>query len=178
MKYQSLTREFKSGGSIVAFEPETNCSKNRLKNTSIEFIRSITGTPDYSFTLTIKPVSGPRRCFTKINDAEQAMNWFLHVLNTKCFGHGHRRKKLELGVYATLEGLGVAQQPHWHGAFRLPRKFPHEKFLSAFVKAKARTKRFGGQCRLEPYYEGRWYEYTVKTGVDSIAPQFLRRGTP
>jgi len=165
-------------GSLLAFEPQRKSHRKRLEAAYIEFIRSLIGIPDYSFTLTLKPVAGSRRMSTKSEDAEQAMDWFLHVLNTKCFGHGYRRKNLELGMFATLEGLGIGQQPHWHGAFCLPKEFSQDKFLLAYEYAKCRTKRFGLQGHLEPYYEGTWIQYTTKTGVNSIYPQFLRRGTP
>jgi hypothetical protein len=164
--------------STNAYVPHIRNQSERLVAAYIEFIHSVIGTPDYSFTLTLRPVAGSRRQSTKINDAEQAMNWFLHSLNTKCFGHGYRRNKLELGIFATLEGLGIGQQPHWHGAFRLPKGFPHETFLHSYEYAKSRTKRFGSQKRLEPYYESNWHQYTTKTGVESITPQFLRKGTP
>jgi len=145
--------------------------------TWIKFIRQVVGEPSYSFTLTLKPAEGPRRRSTKICDAEQAMDWFLHLLNTKCFGHGYRRQALELGIFATLEGLGVGQQPHWHGAFRLPKKLEPAKFLQAFKYSLNRTKRFGWQWHIVPYHENRWHEYVTKTGSDSITPRFLRRGT-
>ena len=164
--------------SLQTFDPQRQNQRERLEAAYIEFIRSVIGNPDYSFTLTLKPVSGSRRKSTKINDAEQAMDWFLHLLNTKCFGHGYRRQGFELGMFAALEGLEIGQQPHWHGAFRLPKYFPHKKFLRAFEFAKSRTSRFGSQKHLEPYYEGNWYHYTTKTGVSSVTPQFLRRGKP
>ena len=163
---------------LLTFKPRRLNQSERLEAAYIEFIRSVVGNPDYSFTLTLKPVAGSRRQSTKINDAEQAMDWFLHLLNTKCFGHGYRRKQFELGMFATLEGLEIGQQPHWHGAFRLPKDFPHKTFLHAYEYAKSRTKRFGSQKHLEPYFEGNWYHYTTKTGVTSITPQFLRRGKP
>lgn len=164
--------------SLQAFGTQREIQRARIEAAYIEFIRSVIGNPDYSFTLTLEPVSGSRRKSTKINDAEQAMDWFLHLLNSKCFGHGYRRKEFELGMFATLEGLEIGQQPHWHGAFRLPKYFPHKKFLRAFEYAKSRTNRFGSQKHLEPYYEGNWYQYTTKTGVTSITPQYLRRGKP
>ena len=163
--------------SFLAIEPRKQNQKKSLEAAYIDFIQSVIGKPDYSFTQTLKPVSGSRRRSTKVNDAEQAMDWFLHLLNSKCFGHGYRRKDLEIGVFAALEGLEINQQPHWHGAFRLPNNFSKEKFLFAYEYARFRTKRFGRQRRIEPYYEGIWHEYTTKTGVNSLAPQFLRRGT-
>ena len=80
-----------------AYEPQRQNQSERLQAAYIKFIRSVIGNPDYSFTLTLKPVSGSIRKLTKINDAEQAMDWFLHLLNTKCFGHGYRRKEFERG---------------------------------------------------------------------------------
>lgn len=173
-----LQLEGNAEGSLPTCKQHRQNQNERLEEAYIEFIRSVIGKPDYSFTLTLKPVVGSRRRSTKIIDAEQAMDWFLHVLNTKCFGHGHRRRGLELGTFATLEGLEFDEQPHWHGAFRLPKNFPCETFLHAYEYAKYRTKRFGSQNHLEPYYEGNWLHYITKTGVRNIAPQFLRRGTP
>lgn len=163
---------------FVAFEPAMCNRKNRLQATFIEFVLSVIGNPAYSFTLTLKPVAGPRRMTTKISDAEQAMDWFLHVLNTKCFGHGYRRKRIELGIFATIEGLELAEQPHLHGVIRLPNALPFEKFLKAFEYSKNRTKRFGYQTHLEPYYEHNWLQYITKTGLQSGSPYFLRQGTP
>ena len=178
MTYQATHFEINTEREDITSESKSREQKSQLKKAYIEFISSVVGEPDYSFTLTLKPVEGPRRTSTKINDAEQAMDWFLHVLNTKCFGHGYRRKGIELGVFAALEGLKIGQQPHWHGAFRLPNNFPRDKFLLAFEYAKSRTKRIGWKDHLEPYYEGAWHKYITKTGVSSIAPQFLRRGAP
>jgi len=153
MTYRTPLRSLEVEDAVVAFEPATCKRKTRFQATFIEFVRSVIGSPDYSFTLTLKPVTGPRRLSTKISDAEQAMNWFLHVLNTKCFGHGHRRKSIELGIFATIEGLGLGEQPHLHGVIRLPNALPLERFLKAFEYSKNRTKRFGYQSHLEPYYE-------------------------
>jgi hypothetical protein len=140
-------------------------------------VKEIVGKPDYSVTLTMKPVHESRRCTTKKIDAEQAFAWFLHFLNTRCFGHGHRRKGLELGVFATLEGLGHFEQAHWHSAFRLPSSLRHDRFLAVFEKAQKKTRRFGYEYDIQPFYEGCWVEYCLKSGSESICPQFLRAGT-
>lgn len=161
---------------VTDFESVSCKRKSRHQEIFIDFVRSVIGSPDYSFTLTLKPVVGPRRMATKINDAEQAMDWFLHVLNTKCFGHGYRRKKYELGVFATIEGLGLGEQPHLHGVIRLPNALPTDKFLQAFEYSKIRTKRFGYQSHLEPYYEFNWLQYITKNGLQSRSPRFLRQG--
>ena len=177
MTYRELGGSLKADDLVVAFNPVAIKRNTRLQNTFIDFIRSVIRIPDYSFTLTLKPVEGSRRKFTKINDAEQAMDWFLHVLNTKCFGHGHRRKGIELGVFATIEGLGLGEQPHLHGVMRLPKALSVERFIRAFEHSKNRTKRFGYQWHLEPYYEHNWLQYITKTGVQSASPLFLRQGT-
>jgi hypothetical protein len=178
MTYRTSLRSLKVEDAVVAFEPAIYKRKTRLQATLIEFVRSVIGNPDYSFTLTLKPVAGPRRITTKISDAEQAMDWFLHVLNTKCFGHGYRRKSIELGIFATIEGLGIGEQPHLHGVIRLPNALPAEKFLKAFEYSKNRTKRFGYRSHLEPYYEHSWLQYITKAGLQSGSPRFLRQGTP
>ena len=151
---------------------------NRLDLAIVSMAKEVIGKPHYSITLTLKPVHGARRLATKQVDAEQAFAWFLHFLNTRCFGHGYRRKGIELGVFSTLEGLGHAEQPHWHVAFRLPGFLKHERFLSAFDMARKRTRRFGHVSNIQPFYDGRWFEYCLKTGSDSFYPQFLRAGTP
>lgn len=163
--------------SLLAFGPRRQNQRKRLEVVYVDFIRSVIGNPDYSFTLTLKPVAGPRRLSTKITDAEQALDWFLHVLNTKCFGHGFRRKKIEIGIVATIEGLGIGEQPHCHGAIRLPKALTHNKFLRAFEQSKNRTKRFGYQWHLAPYFEHNWLQYITKTGVQSVSPRFMRQGT-
>jgi len=67
----------------------------RLKQAWSIVIHREIGTPDFSVTLTFWPISGKRRRLTKVVDAAQAMQCFLHFLNSKCFGHGHRRKGYE-----------------------------------------------------------------------------------
>lgn len=161
----------------VDLAPVKNQRNSQRQKIFIEFVRSVIGNPDYSFTLTLKPIAGPRRQSTKINDAEQAMSWFLHVLNTKCFGHGYRRKNYELGIFATIEGLGIGEQPHLHGVIRLPKALSADKFVQAFEHSKIRTKRFGYQSHLEHYYEFNWLQYITKTGSQSYSPRFLRQGT-
>lgn len=177
MTNQTPLCESKTDGPALTSKLRTTDRKTRLKKASIDFVRSVIRQPDYSFTLTLKPVLGPRRECTKINDAEQAMDWFLHVLNTKCFGHGYRRKNIELGIFATIEGLGVGEQPHLHGVIRLPNALPADKFLKAFEYSKIRTKRFGYQSHLETYYELNWLQYITKTGLQSVSLRFLRQGT-
>jgi len=177
MTYRALLGVQRLEYSGVALEPTTTKRKKLQQRIFIEFVRSVVGNPDYSFTLTLKPTLGPRRQFTKINDAEQAMDWFLHVLNTKCFGHGHRRKSIEIGIFATIEGLGISEQPHWHGVIRLPKFLSPEKFEQAFRYSINRTKRFGFQSHLENYCEGKWLQYITKTGIQSVSPRFLRQGT-
>lgn len=152
--------------------------RKALRRAWIDFIKRELGEPHYAFSLTLRPVAGPRRRSTKIADAERALEWFLHVLNTRCFGGGFKRKGLEIGVAPALEGLGVGDQPHWHGVIRLPGLLPREKFEAKFDEAVLRTKRFGHQCRLKPYFGAKWLEYMLKTGVDSISPHLLRRGSP
>lgn len=142
-----------------------------------EFISNEIGRFDFAATLTMKPIYGSRRGSTKRADAEQAFSWFLHVLNTRTFGHAHRRNGLELGVFAALEGLGHYEQPHWHVAFRLPSFLSRARFLSAFEKAVQRTRRFGYEIDFQSYYEGGWLEYSLKTGPDSFQPDFFRAGT-
>jgi hypothetical protein len=151
---------------------------SKLKKSWVDFMRQVIGEPNYSFTLTLRPAKGQRHIQTKINDSKKAMSWFINVLNTKCFGQGYRRKKIELGFFATLEGLGVCDQPHWHGAIRLPKRLSNEKFLLAFEFARKKTKRFGRQFDLTPYYESGWFEYTIKTGTESVHTEFLISGTP
>lgn len=143
----------------------------------VAMVKKVMGQPDYAITLTMRPVSGPRRQTTKRVDAERAFSWFLHFLNTRCFGHGHRRNGYELGVFAALEGLGTQEQPHWHAAFRLPSFLSHARFLSAFESARKRTRRFGYEFDLQPFYEGCWIDYSLKTGPDCFCPHFLRAGT-
>lgn len=173
-----LLTEGNAEGALLEFEPQKPTKRKRLEAQYIEFIRNVIGTPDYSFTLTLKATFGPRRLSTKIADAEQALDWFLHVLNTKCFGHGFRRKKIEIGIVATIEGLGIGEQPHWHGAIRIPKALTHNKFLRAFEQSKNRTKRFGYQWHLAPYFEHNWLQYITKTGVQFVSPRFIRQGTP
>jgi hypothetical protein len=151
---------------------------NQIKKSWIDFICKVVGEPHYSFTLTLRPLKSPRSSEVKVKDAKTAMSWFVNVLNTKCFGHSYRRKNIELGFFATLEGLGAYEQPHWHGAIRLPKRLPNEKFLLAFEAARQKTKRFGRQFDLTPYYGKGWFEYTIKTGPNSVYPEFLRAGTP
>jgi hypothetical protein len=155
----------------------TSCKKEQIKKKWADFICQVIGEPHYSFTVTLRPLKGPRSSDTKVKDAKKAMSWFLNVLNTKCFGHGYRRKNIELGFFATLEGLGDYEQLHWHGAIRLPRRLTTEKFFRAFEAARQKTKRFGRQFELVPYYGKDWFEYTIKTGADSVHPEFLRPGT-
>lgn len=177
MTSKRSAREFRTDSSVLQLKPPTNFQNNQLKKAFVEFVCSVIGRPDYSFTLTLKPVVGTRRLSTKISDAEQAMDWFLHLLNTKCFGHRYRRNKIELGIFATIEGLGIDEKPHWHGAIRLPQGLSIEKFLKAFEHSKNRTKRFGRKWHLEPYYELNWLHYITKTGLESASPRFLRQGT-
>ena len=150
--------------------------QERLKKTWVQFLRHVIGEPTYSFTLTMRPVNGTRRTSTKINDAVSALSWFVNVLNSRCFGHGYRRQGIELGFFAALEGLGPYDQPHWHGVIRLPAQLSNTKFLEAFEHARRKTKRLGTQFDLQPYYEKSWLEYTIKTGADSVHPEFIRVG--
>jgi hypothetical protein len=150
----------------------------RLNSATVELVKREIGKPDYAITLTLKPIHGSRRSTTKRMDAEQAFSWFLHLMNTRCFGRGYRRKSHELGVFAALEGLEQHQQPHWHVAVRLPSLLSHERFLTAFAMARLKTRRFGRAFDIQPFYEGGWIEYCLKTGITSFCPQFLRAGTP
>lgn len=142
----------------------------------VAWVKETIGPPTYAITLTMRPISGTRLQMTKRMDAERALSWFLHLLNTRCFGHGHRRKNIELGVFAALEGLGHNEQPHWHLAFRLPGFLTHKRFIAAFDLARKRTRRLGYEYDLQPFHDG-WIEYCLKTGVESFQPQFLRAGT-
>lgn len=159
-------------------EPHAHVKTSHLKEAWVDFIEQVIGTPHYSFTLTLKPVSWSRSCASKTSDAQHALSWFLNALNTRCFGHGYRRKDIELGFYAALEGLGAWEQPHWHGAIRVPIRLSHEKFLVSFELARLKTRRFGRQFDLAPFYDQSWFRYTIKNGVDSPHPVFMRRGTP
>ena len=150
----------------------------RIDSALLAMVKEVIVEPDYSVTLTMRPINGSRRRTTKQIDAEQAFSWFLHVMNERCFGHGYRRKGHELGVFAALEGLGHDQQPHWHAAFRLPSFLSHKRFLVAFDKARKKTRRFGNAHDIQPFYEGVWIEYCLKLGPESFCPQFLRAGTP
>lgn len=150
----------------------------RLNSAIFAFVKEVIGEPDYAITLTLKPIDGSRRDTTKQIDAEKAFDWFLHLMNTRCFGRGYRKKGYELGVFAALEGMGQHQQPHWHVAVRLPSLLSHERFLTAFELARSKTRRFGRAFDIQPFYEGGWIEYCHKTGVNSFCPQFLRAGTP
>jgi hypothetical protein len=150
----------------------------KIDHALVAMVKGVIGQPDYAITLTMRPVRGPRLQSTKRIDAERAFAWFLHFLNTRCFGHGHQRKGIELGVFAALEGLGHNEQPHWHCAFRIPSFLKHERFLNAFETARKRTRRFGYEFDIQPFYEGEWIEYSLKTGSESFCPLFLRAGTP
>lgn len=159
-------------------EAYAHAKTSHLRKAWVDFIEQVIGTPHYSFTLTLKPVSWSTSCASKTSDAQKALSWFLNVLNTRCFGHGYQRGGIELGFYAALEGLGEWQQPHWHGAIRLPMSLSHEKFLNAFELARLKTRRLGRKFDLTPFYNQSWLNYTIKNGVDSAHPEFLRPGTP
>lgn len=175
----------KAGGQVncanelndVKSEVFRHIQQQRLKKTWVQFLRHLIGEPTYSFTLTLSPVDGSRRISNKVSDAVSALSWFVNVLNSKCFGHGYRRQGIELGFFAALEGLGPYEQPHWHGVIRLPAQLSNAKFLEAFEHARRKTKRLGRQFDLQPYYEKNWLEYAIKTGVDSVHPEFIRAGT-
>lgn len=109
--------------------------------------------------------------------ATAALRWFFHCLNAKCFGKGYRRKKYELGLYLTFEGLDSNETLHSHGAIRLPKALSHEKFHDALVHARRNTSQLGREFVLKPYRDAGWIEYTLKTGSDSFQPEFLRPGT-
>lgn len=152
--------------------------KWQIQKTLVDYISKVMGEPTYCFTITFKPVAGHQRRSTKTMAAITALRWFLHRLNTKCFGKGYRSGKYELGLYATFEGLDVNEALHCHGAIRLPKKLSHEKFLNAFADARRATRLLGRKFKLEAYRDTGWIEYTLKTGPDSFQPEFLRRGTP
>ena len=152
--------------------------KEQIQQTLIDYIPKVMGEPTYCFTVTFKPVVGHQRRSTKTVAAAAALRWFFHCLNTKCFGKGYRRKKYELGLYATLEGLDINEALHCHGAIRLPKKLSHRKFLNAFGQARRSTCQLGRKFDLKPYRDTGWIKYTLKTGPDSFQPEFLRRGTP
>jgi hypothetical protein len=143
----------------------------------IKFIKEQIGTPDYSATLTFWPIAEKRRCMTKVIDAVNAMKCFLYFLNYKCFGHASRRRGYEIGVFAALEGVENGEEQHWHCALCLPNWLSHEKFAIAFNYAIRKTKRLGIQKDLQRYSEG-WFEYSLKTGLDSFDPEFLRPCKP
>lgn len=143
----------------------------------IEFLKVAVGAADYAVTLTMHPVAGLRRPTTRIADAEQALSWFLHVLNSRCFGHAYRRQGVEVGFFAALEGLRHGEQPHWHIAIRLPCHLSHRRFMAAFEEALRLTLRLGYEHDIQPFRDG-WIEYSLKTGPESFFPQFLRTGTP
>jgi hypothetical protein len=149
-----------------------------LKEVLADFIRQEIGEPNYSYTLTFLPVYGSRRRLTKIMDATQSLRWFLRLLNDRCFGHSYRRKNIEVGFYATFEGLEIHEELHCHGAIRLPKKLSNKKFFSAFDYARCNTKRLGSHFDLKPYKDEGWIRYSLKTGIDSFQPEFLRRGVP
>ena len=148
-----------------------------LMRSLIEYVKQEIGDPHFAITLTLMPIQGARRQLTKRLDAEHALSWFLHLLNTRCFGHGHRRKKFELGFFAALEGLNQYDEVHWHITVRLPHFLSRDRFLTVFEIARKRTRRLGYVSDLQPYY-GDWIEYSLKSGPDSFCPQFLRAGTP
>jgi hypothetical protein len=177
---QAATRRTGEGKVAHNFDQSHDLSlalQKKLKDAWVQFLHQLIGTPTYSFTLTLRPVFARRRASTKTMDAVNAFSWFLNVLNSKCFGHGYRRQGIELGLYASLEGIGSFEQPHWHGVIRLPAQLSKDKFLSSFDHARRKTKRLGNQFDLQPYYEKNWYQYTLKTGVDSVQPEFLRAGS-
>ena len=177
---QVATRRTGKGKAAHNFDQSrdpSHASQKKLKDAWVQFLHQMIGTPTYSFTLTLRPVFGSRRVSTKTMDAMNALSWFLNVLNSKCFGHGYRRQGIELGLYASLEGIGSFEQPHWHGVIRLPTQLSKERFLSSFDHARRKTKRFGNQFDLQPYYGKDWYQYTLKTGTDSVQPEFLRAGS-
>lgn len=151
--------------------------KRQILQTLVDYIPKVMGEPTYCFTVTFKPVFGHQRRLTKTVSAAAALRWFFHCLNTKCFGKGYKRKKYELGLYATFEGLDINEALHCHGAIRLPKKLSHGKFLNAFGQARRSTCQLGRKFDLKPYRDTGWIKYTLKTGPDSFQPEFLRRGT-
>ena len=58
-----------------------------LMRSLIEYVKQEIGDPHFAITLTLMPIQGARRQLTKRLDAEHALSWFLHLLNTRCFGH-------------------------------------------------------------------------------------------
>ena len=61
---------------LPALNPLT--SHKKLKATWINFLRHVIGDPTYSFTLTLLPIQGPRRNSTKLQDAINALSWFVN----------------------------------------------------------------------------------------------------
>jgi len=152
--------------------------KFKAQQLLVDYIPDVMGQPNYCFTLTFKGVAGHRRHSTKIMAATGTLRWFLHCLNTNCFGKGYRRGNHELGMFATFEGLETSEPLHCHGAIRLPEKLSHQKFVAAFESALRSTNQFGREYDLKQYRDKGWIAYTLKTGPDSFQPEFLRPGTP
>lgn len=142
-----------------------------------EWIPSVMGNPDFAFTITMKPTARRMSKESKITDATSAFDRFLYFLNCRCFNHQFKKHGRQLGIVAALEGLRDYGEPHWHGAIRLPDGLDREVFTRAFKVTIKKTRRFGSEWRLEPYYSDYWINYFTKTGADSIAPEFLRHGS-
>lgn len=165
-------------GKSVAVATKYLGQQLQIQQLLVDYIPVVMGPPNYCFTLTFKGVAGHRRSSTKIAAATGALRWFLHCLNTRCFGKGYRRGNHELGLFATFEGLEANEPLHCHGAIRLPEKLSHEKFVSAFKFALRKTNQLGRMYNLKQYRDKGWITYTLKTGPDSFQPEFLRPGTP
>ncbi|NDE05693.1 MAG: hypothetical protein EB003_13825 [Flavobacteriia bacterium] len=129
-------------------------------------------------TLTSRSSSGLAKAESKFSAANKATRKFLHRLDSRCFGHGHRRKGFVVGCIATAEGLGPDENWHVHLTLRAPPGMNFWEFYDLIIKTAAKVPGFGHQVDVDEYTGPEWISYCFKTGSDSWLIECTRKAKP
>lgn len=153
-------------------------SKHRECDALLLFFISMCPEPTHALTLTFKKT---KRQLTLAQDRlriEKTIGLFLSLLNTKCFGHGARRKGYKVGSIVVLEGLKQWDNIHAHIALTTPPRLTSDQFNEHLFSAILRCHQIDRQIDLQACQRDGWYRYIGKDGIEGLVPQCCCRANP
>ncbi len=128
-----------------------------------------------TLTFTDRKFSGNQRFHS---DLVKTTKFLITRINGCCFGHGAKRKKYRVASAFTVECGYDGSHPHIHASLSLPPRYSYEEFKQVILLKCAQLYSVGNQIDVQPYRDFGWQMYCLKTGIENLVVEEIKKANP
>jgi len=152
-------------------------NKIALREAEISMLSAAVRLPALAVTITFKPSVAGKHLTQNYDNAENAIGWFLELLDTRCFKHSHRRFNFNVGSTVVIEGLGNWERMHCHLSLEKPINMDINQFKQ-IIRDVARKVHFLGRIKIVPIRDYGWHLYMTKDKNREVLWSLCRKANP